>query len=99
VFDGLEPGFVGRRWTVAGVGFAFEDLRPFGEVLPLLGEAGAEVAAALDPPRGELGGWTGTQGLSAYVALVPGFVVLASFGEFQPARYCVFVDGVWRRVG
>jgi len=113
IFDGEEPEFLEPEFDIPGSGGIVFKARqfldqPFGELKPLLGDKIFDQIVEEQGyiiPEGELSTWTGTDRLKLYyfVHRHPDAdfesVVLVGFGEFQPGRYMINVEGIWEIEG
>ena len=109
IYDGLEPEFTlpGFRLPGAtGAAFHLGDFvrQPFQTLLEQVTAAAFRhifTAHGFKHPVGPWESWTGTDNLALYHFRVDGAVpperrvAILAYGEFQPARYLLHLEGVW----
>ena len=109
IFDGNEPEFLKPEFEIPGSGGITFRARqfldqPFADLKGLLGEKIFDQIVedqGYITPQGPWATWTGSENLALYY-FIHRFadadfesVVLVGFGEFQPGRYIINVEGIW----
>ncbi len=106
LFDGLEDNLFGQEFSVVVPTYSKVLIKPlnlvsnkFGNLSAIIGEDALQVIVQTKHFRYENGlfpAYVGTDELSLYFALVENTLLIFSMGEYQPARYIFYLEGVWQ---
>lgn len=105
IFDGFEPDDYSMKIPLSekypNLEFTFSEIidQPFKNLQNILNQESFQQLAALQKiknPNTEWEHFVGSEDLSLYYFIREDKLVLVSFGEFQPARYKVHLEGIWQ---
>lgn len=105
VFDGFEPDDYYQQIELSGeypnLNFPLAEIvnQPFKNLQNVLDAESFQQLAALQKvknPNTEWEVFVGSEDLSLYYFIREDKLILLSFGEFQPARYKVHLEGIWK---
>lgn len=105
IYDGFEPDdyslSMSLSETYPNLEFTFSEIvnQPFKKLENILDKESFEQIAALQKiknPNTEWEHFVGSENLSLYYFIRESKLILVCFGEFQPARYKVHLEGIWQ---
>ena len=105
LYDGFEPDDYQQEFHLAdeyaNINFTLSEIinQPFKNLRNVLDSENYDHLAALQQlknPNTEWETFVGSNDLSLYYFVRGDKLILVSFGEFQPARYMVYLESVWQ---
>lgn len=105
IYDGFEPDDYSQQISLlennSDIKFTFSEVvnQPFKNLKEILNSESFQQLAELQKiknPNTEWEHFVGSEDLSLYYFIREDKLILVSFGEFQPARYKVHLEGIWQ---
>lgn len=105
IYDGFEPDDYSQQIAISeeypNLEFTFSEIvnQPFKNLQNILNSESFQQLSALQKiknPNTEWEHFVGSEDLNLYYFIRVNKLILVSFGEFQPARYKVHLEGIWQ---